>query len=145
VSTINGIGECYISSYTNSGFNGSDAVVNSGAGKGYWTLGTTSQQLGSNTLGSGAYSDSFITVYAYRADTTGTGALNGAVGRTIVVVFRVSSGYGSTGGLPAWNTDNIDVRVGLTVDLIDQTGAGATVTKTWSNPTVSTITLIASA
>ena len=141
VSTINGIGECYISSYTNSGFSGNDAASNSGAGKGYWTLATSSLQLGSNTLGSGTYSDSFITVYAYRADTTGNGALNGAVGKSIVIVFRISSGFGSTGGLPAWLTDNIDVRIGLTVDLIDQTGSGATVDKTWSNPTVGTITL----
>ena len=144
VSTINGVGECYISAYNNTGFSGNDSGSNTGAGKGYWTLGTSSLQLGSNTLGSGTYSDSFITVWAYRADTSGNGLLNGAVGKSIVIVFKISSGYGSTGGLPAWNTDNIDVRTGISIDLIDQTGAGATVTKTWSNPTVGTISLVAS-
>jgi hypothetical protein len=150
VSTINGIGECYISAYTNDGFTGNDSGSNTGAGKGYWTLGTTSLQLGSNTLGAGAYSDSFITVYAYRADVSGNGLLNGAVGKSIVIVFRISSGFGGTGtatgpgGTPNWNTDNIDISAGITVDLIDQTGAGATVTKTWSNPTVGSLTLVAS-
>ena len=52
VSTVQGLGECYISAYTNSGFNGDDAgAANSGAGKGYWTLGTTSQQLGAKYIG----------------------------------------------------------------------------------------------
>jgi hypothetical protein len=143
VSTINGIGECYISAYTNTGFSGNDSGSNNGAGKGYWNLGTSSLQLGSNTLGAGTYSDSFITVYAYRTDTTGNGADNGAVGKSIVIVFTISSGYGSTGALSAWNTDNLDVRTGISIDLIDQTGAGATVEKTWSNPSVGSIALIA--
>jgi hypothetical protein len=142
VSTIQGLGECYISAYTNSGFNGNDSTTNSGTGKGYWTLGTSSQQLGKNTLGAGTYSDSYITCWAYRADTTGNGSDNGAVGKSIVIVFEVSSGFGGTGGLPAWNTDNLDVSIGITLDLFDQTGAGSTVSKTWSNPTIGTIALV---
>jgi hypothetical protein len=142
VSTIRGLGQCAISAYTNTGFTGNDATVNSGAGKGYWTLGTTSQQLGSNTLGAGAYSDSFITCYAFLEDTTGNGSLNGAVGKTLVIVATISSGFGATGALPAWNTDNLDLNIGIAIDIIDQTGAGATVTKTWSNPTISAITQI---
>ena len=148
VSTINGLGECYISGYTNSGFSGNDASVNTGAGKGYWALTTTSQQLGSNTLGAGLYSDSFITCWAKLDDTTGNGLLNGAIGRSIVIVFRISSGFGSTGtatgpgGTPNWATDNIDISAGITIDLIDQTGAGATVTKTWSNPTIGSLSLV---
>jgi hypothetical protein len=142
VSTIQGIGECYISAYTNSGFSGNDSTTNSGTGKGYWTLDTSSQQLGKNTLGAGTYSDSYITCWAYRTDTTGNGADNGAVGKSIVIVFEVSSGFGSTGALPAWATDNLDVQIGIAIDLFDQTGSGSTVSKTWSNPTVGTIALI---
>jgi hypothetical protein len=144
VSTIQGMGECYISSYTNTGFTGNDAGSNSGAGRGYWTLSTSSLQLGSNTLGAGAYSDSFMTVYAQRADVAGNGSDNGAAGKSITIVFTVSSGFGSTGALPAWQTDGIDVRIGIAIDLIDQAGAGATLDRTWSNPTVGSITLISS-
>jgi hypothetical protein len=112
-------------------------------------LSTSSLQLGSNTLGAGVYSDSYITAYAYRADTSGNGSDNGAVGKSLVIVFTVSSGFGSTGtasgpgGTPNWNTDNIDIQLGMSVDIIDQTGAGSVVSKTWSDPTVGSLALIA--
>jgi hypothetical protein len=147
VSAIQGIGECYISAYDNTGFTGDDAASNNGDGKGYWTLGTTSRQLGSNTLGAGIYSDSFITVYARVADTTGNGADGGAVGKSIVISWLLSSGFGGTGtatgpgGTPNWATDNIDISCGIAIDIFDQTGSGSTVSKNWSNPSVGTISV----
>lgn len=143
VSAIQGIGECFISAYTNTGFAGDDAgASNTGAGRGYWNLSTSSLQLGSNTLGAGTYSDSYITVWAYRADTAGNGSDNGAVGKSLVIVFTISSGFGSTGALPAWDTDNIDINTGIAIDIINQAGAGAVISKTWSSPTVGSITTL---
>jgi hypothetical protein len=137
VSTLQQMGECFVSGYNLSIFTGNDAASNPGAGLGYWGLGTTNKQIGSNTLGAGTYSDSFCTAFARVIDTAGNGSDNGAVGKTLEITVTVSSGFGGTGTLTAWATDTLNINLSMSIDIIDQTGSGSVISRTWNNPTMS--------
>ncbi len=136
------LGSCDFTSYTNSGFPGNDTPSPSGAGLGYWNIGTSYRTLGSNTLGAGAYSATVAAVEA-RVVTTGGGATqNGAVGRKIEFRLSLVSSAGATGpaGLtPSWITDELDLSIQFNFDIVNQTGSGATITRTWEIPTMSEI------
>jgi len=122
-------GTCTWGAYTNSGFSTNDTPSPSGANKGYWNTGTSYLTLGSNTLGAGAYS------------TTGGGATqNGAVGRLIEFRLSLTSSAGGTGPEPAWSTDQLDIDIAFNFDIVNKTGAGATLTQTWQIPQMSAIT-----
>ena len=135
--TLNQFGEATIDAYNLSVFTGNDFPTNAGAGTGYWRLGTTYKPIGTNTLGAGTYSDSFVIGYARVQDTAGNGSDNGAVGKSIQILIVISSGFGGTGTLPAWATDSLNVNLNMSIDVIDRTGSGAVISKTWSNPSVS--------
>lgn len=151
VATLIGLGSCDIRGHTNTGFTGNDAASNSGSGKGYWELPDDTgvfAQLGSNTLGLGVYSNSVVTVFVARSDTGGNGSENGALGKTLRFNIQVSSGFGSTGvntgvgGIPNYNTDQINIEVRALISLIEGVGAGSTIDKRWINPTISPLTQV---
>lgn len=137
--TLQQLGACDIGAYDNSGFTNNDAPSPSGAGKGYWELGTSYQLLGSNGLGTGAYSATTAALYA-KIDTSGANATqNGAVGRKIVFKLDISSSAGGTGPEPQWASDALDISIQFNIDIVNQTGAGATISRTWDLPSVGAI------
>lgn len=137
---IQQLGSCDFYAYSNSGFPGNDTPSPSGAGRGYWNTGTTYRTLGVNTLGAGAYSTT-VCAMEVRVPTTGGGATqNGAVGRQIDFQFSLVSSAGGTGPEPAWATDALDLSIQFNFDIVNQTGTGSTITRTWDIPTMSAIT-----
>lgn len=134
------LGSCDFYAYSNSGFPGNDDPSPSGANRGYWNTGTSYRTLATNTLGAGAYSTTVVGIEV-RVPTTGGGATqNGAVGRQIDFQLSLVSSAGGTGPEPAWATDSLDLSIQFNFDIVNQTGPGSTITRTWEIPTMSAIT-----
>lgn len=133
------LGTCDFYAYSNSGFTGNDLASPSGASRGYWNTGTSYRTLGQNTLGAGAYSTTVVAMEV-RVPTSGGGATqNGAVGRQIDFRLSLVSSAGGTGPEPAWATDALDLSIQFNFDIVNQTGSGSTITRTWEIPTMSAI------
>lgn len=133
------LGSCDIYAYGNSGFAGNDLPSPGGASRGYWTMGTSYRTLGQNTLGAGAYSATVVAVECRVVTTGGNATQNGAVGRQLDFRLSLVSDAGGTGALPAWATDSLDLSIQFNFDIVNQTGAGSTITRTWEIPTMSAI------
>jgi hypothetical protein len=138
--TLQQFGTCTWGAYTNSGFSTNDTPSPSGANKGYWNTGTTYLTLGTNSLGAGAYSTTVVGMEV-RVPTDGGGATqNGAVGRKIEFRLSLTSSSGGTGPEPAWATDSLDIDIAFNFDIVNKTGSGSTLTRTWQIPQMSGIT-----
>ena len=138
--TLQQFGTCDWGAYTNSGFSTNDTPSPSGANKGYWNTGTSYVTLGTNALGAGAYSTTVVGMEVRVPTTGGSATQNGAVGRKIDFKLSITSTSGGTGPEPEWAQDALDISIAFNFDIVNRTGSGSTLTRTWQIPQMSAIT-----
>lgn len=135
VSTVRAMGSVIIKGYSNTGYSGRNQSLGIYL-TGYWNglyHPFAVWQLGGYELGSTSYPTTSIYGYARIANNGGNGTQGGALGQRLHLRWDMLSPYATWTSLYK-PTDTLDFDFLVTIDIVDQSGSGSTIARTWGLP-----------